>query len=534
MAIALGSGYFVVKAKDEATGQVERMSADMRARLGGIAQTASFAMAAAGSAVLGFIGASVKAFADAERSGAQLEAVIKSTGGAAGMTAEAVNKYAESVQAAGKAEGDAVVSASALMLTFTNVGRDVFPQAMDAVIDMSVAMGQDLQGSVIQVGKALNDPINGITALTRVGVTFTEEQKAVIESLVSTGNVAEAQRMIIAELAREFGGSAAAQAQTFSGQLEKLKWELGDVMENIGQAAIPALKQLGEQLKEILLPMAEWIRTNPEATAEIVKWAGVISVAAMALIPLNAAIQMVVALWPLVAAAIGAEAAAIGAPVAVVIAAVAAIGIAAYEVITNWEQVKGFFSDLWDSIVAVFNSGVEWVGEAAGWFAGNVVQAFTDPIAFITEYWQSLVDFFSWVWDGIQAGFDWAVENVFGPMGSYIKEFWNSLTSGFSEGFGEGFTEAAGGFATGGRVGRSGFYNVGELGPERLWLPRGAEVTSASATRAMEGAGGAVSVNVSFGDVRIGSEQDMDTLVVKMTHALERTLVRRGLALRGV
>jgi hypothetical protein len=61
-----------------------------------------------------------------------------------------------------------------------------------------------LSGQAIQLGKALNDPIAGISALSRVGVTFTEEQKATIESMVKMGDVAGAQKLILAELAREF------------------------------------------------------------------------------------------------------------------------------------------------------------------------------------------------------------------------------------------------------------------------------------------------------------------------------------------
>ena len=63
------------------------------------------------------------------------------------------------------------------MLTFTGVGKDVFPQAIQTVLDMSQALGQDLKSSTVQLGKALNSPIDGITALSRVGVSFTDAQK---------------------------------------------------------------------------------------------------------------------------------------------------------------------------------------------------------------------------------------------------------------------------------------------------------------------------------------------------------------------
>jgi len=99
---------------------------------------------------------------------------------------------ADSLQRVTTFDDEAITGAQSLLLTFTKIGRDVFPEATRTVLDMSQALGQDLKSSSIQLGKALNDPITGITSLTRVGVTFTAEQKKLIESLVKTGQVAEA------------------------------------------------------------------------------------------------------------------------------------------------------------------------------------------------------------------------------------------------------------------------------------------------------------------------------------------------------
>jgi phage-related minor tail protein len=129
-----------------------------------------------GAVTLG-IRAIANATIEAEKAQAQLNAVLKSTGGAAGLSAGELNKMADSLQAITTFDDEAITGAQSLLLTFTNVGRDVFPDATKAILDMSVAMGQDLKSSTVQVGKALNDPIAGITALTRVGVTFTQAQK---------------------------------------------------------------------------------------------------------------------------------------------------------------------------------------------------------------------------------------------------------------------------------------------------------------------------------------------------------------------
>lgn len=178
----------------------------------------------------------------------QLQAVLTSTGGVAGMTAESVNDLAESLSNLTGIDDEAIVSAQSLLLTFTNVGKEVFPEATAAILDLSVALGQDLKSTSMMVGKALNDPIAGISALTRVGVTFTEQQKAQIEAMVAVGDTAGAQRIIIAELDRQVGGSAAAQATA----AKKLQVAWGNIREEIGARLLPIFEKVAGKLNDVL------------------------------------------------------------------------------------------------------------------------------------------------------------------------------------------------------------------------------------------------------------------------------------------
>lgn len=191
-------------------------------------------MAAAGAAVAAFGALSVREFMASEDAAMQLNAVLKSTGGVAGVTAEKANDLASSLQKVTKFSDEAILGGENLLLTFTNIGQDIFPQATEVMLDMSQALGQDVKSSAIQLGKALQDPILGVTALRRVGVNFSEAQQDVIKNLVETGRAGEAQAMILKELQTEFGGSAKAAGQTLGGQLEILKNKFSDVMETIG------------------------------------------------------------------------------------------------------------------------------------------------------------------------------------------------------------------------------------------------------------------------------------------------------------
>lgn len=237
----------VLKGIDNASGVIKSVGG----ALGGLADIAGGAFNAAMGVATAGVGALAAGMAygiqqamDTEKVLAQTEAVIKSTGGAAGMTAEAISDLASALSTSSTFADDAIQSAENLLLTFTNIGAETFPMATQAMVDMAAAMGTDVSSGAIQLGKALNDPIEGISALTRVGVTFTDEQKALIKSLVETGDVAGAQAVILAELNKEFGGSALAQAQTFGGQLDQMKNQFDGIAETVGAALLPVLADL--------------------------------------------------------------------------------------------------------------------------------------------------------------------------------------------------------------------------------------------------------------------------------------------------
>lgn len=184
---------------------------------------------------VGVVAEFIKLANEQERVEAQLAQTLKSTGSAAGFTATEIIKQAAALQKLTTFGDEAIIGAQNLLLTFTQIKDDVFPKATEIVLDMSQAMGQDLKSSAILVGKALNDPILGVSALSRVGITFTKQQKEQIKVLVKTGKVMEAQKLILKELNTQFGGSAAAAAKTFGGQMKQLGNEIGDAKEKMGK-----------------------------------------------------------------------------------------------------------------------------------------------------------------------------------------------------------------------------------------------------------------------------------------------------------
>lgn len=189
---------------------------------------------------------------DAQKVQAQLASVLESTGGKAGVTADMVNELADKFSGLTPFEDEAVTSAESMLLTFTNISDKVFPDAIETVLNMSQAMGTDLQGSAIQLGKALNDPTQGMTALTRVGVTFTDQQKEQIKTLQESGDLVGAQGIILKELSTEFGGAAKAAGQTFGGQLKILQTTLGNVKEAIFTPVLDGLTTAFKRVGDII------------------------------------------------------------------------------------------------------------------------------------------------------------------------------------------------------------------------------------------------------------------------------------------
>ena len=172
---------------------------------------------------------------------AQLNAVLKSTASVAGLTAKELTNMASALQKQTRFGDEAIIKAQSLMLTFTKVGKDVFPDAIETVLNMSEAMGQDLQQGVIQVGKALNDPILGVTALRRVGVQLSKQQEDLVRKFTETGDIASAQKIILGELETQFGGVAKAAGQTLGGSLDQMSNAVGDAGEALGQVLSPVI-----------------------------------------------------------------------------------------------------------------------------------------------------------------------------------------------------------------------------------------------------------------------------------------------------
>ena len=259
---------------------------------------------------------------------------------------------------------DILKSITANLLTFGNVVGPVFERAQQAALDLSARLGQDLQSSTIQLGKALNDPIKGITALQRVGVAFSSAQKEQIKGFVAANQVMKAQGIILDELGKEFGGQAEAIANTTQGKLKQAANAFGDAMEKIGGVIAPTLLPAAQAVKTL---SEEFQNLDPHVQTFIVSTAGLAAGLASATLAAGVAAAVFGTLSvPLLA---------VGATVATVGGAIYAWGDNIARVAGGiassfsgiYQAAKTWLYDALKPIIDAVGGWVDWLGEKFAW-----------------------------------------------------------------------------------------------------------------------------------------------------------------------
>lgn len=172
----------------------------------------------------------------------KLQVALDATGGSVRYTADELGKLATNLQRTTNFGDDTTVAAMGVLATFDKIQGDTFVQATKAAQDMATFMGTDLDSAMQTLGRALQDPEQGMMALRRAGVMLTDQQKEQIKSLQESGDLLGAQNAILAAVEGKYGGAAEKMASPFK-QFENV---LGDIGEAVGRWLTPALKEIVE------------------------------------------------------------------------------------------------------------------------------------------------------------------------------------------------------------------------------------------------------------------------------------------------
>jgi hypothetical protein len=224
----------------------------------GMALAAGGALAAAGVGT--FLRDSIAGARESAQVTARTENVIKSMGNASKISATQVADLAEALSNKTGMDDEAIQAGENLLLTFGNVrneagkGNNIFTQTTGLMVDMSRAMGTDTKGAAIQLGKALNDPVKGVSALSRVGVSFSKQQTKQIKKLQESGKTLEAQKIVLGEVKKQFGGAGKAMATP----AERAKIAFGNFQEDLGTLLLPALDKVLTKASDILPAVSDF------------------------------------------------------------------------------------------------------------------------------------------------------------------------------------------------------------------------------------------------------------------------------------
>ena len=331
--------------------------------------------------LLGVAGASVAMAADAEKSGAKLEAAFKNMGKTSGKTLAQLEEQAVALGEATTFDDEGIMEAQAALITFGAVSGDAFDRAIQASADFAAATGKDLTTATQMLGKALADPEAGLSRLTRAGIVFTEQQKEQVAALTAAGDTLGAQEVILAAFEARYAGVNAQLQNTGAGQAAQAFEDLQNAGEEIGAVFLPVLASLAQGLSSV----ARWFTELPPGMQQfIVIFGGIIAAIGPAVFVIGklvSSFQAVIAVFNLLKIALLTNP---FTALAVAVAAIAAL------IILNWDKIWEFLQKTWQAIMTALSTLSRFFG--AVW--DGIVKMTTDA-------WNSVVNIIKGVLNGL-------------------------------------------------------------------------------------------------------------------------------------
>ena len=332
-------------------------------KLGGtLTKNLTLPLAAAGAAFVVF----AKEAEEATIANAKLDNVLTSMGFEQ-ATDRAIN-YAEELERTVAVDAEVIKATQTKLATFANLTATVneaggaFDRATLAALDLAAAGFGSAETNATQLGKALQDPIKGITALARSGVTFTEQEKEKIKALVESGKLLDAQNIVLSAIEKQVGGTAKAGASGF----ERIRLSLLQVAETIGMAVLPLIQSIADTISNTIvprvLPVIEQLTERFNNLSPTIKTV-VLTVLAFAagVGPLLLLFGKMISIVGSVISGISALGVALGiagGPLTLIIAGVAALTAAIVFLYKNNEDFRNFVHQAWASIREAISTAI--------------------------------------------------------------------------------------------------------------------------------------------------------------------------------
>lgn len=327
------------------------------------------------AAILRFADESIEKYKLQEVAIKNVEAGLKSTNNAIGISSKQLQKMAMNWQNVGIfGDEDILQNVTAQLLTFGSIGKQNFDRMQGAAMDLTAklygtkATGEQLRDITVMLGKAMDDPIKGMTALRRRGIQFNDEQKREIQLIQIKQGKNAAQAKLLQEIEALYGGVNKELRKTNFGMERAAKMKLGDAMEKVGKQLIPLKIELLKLAIYILPKITHFL---PKIISFFKMVGPIILIAAGAFVAYSLALKTVAAYQAIMAAtgiikgfmlitkatnfATAAQwlwnIAMSANPIGVIIIALAALATTIYLVYNNWELARRKFLEwtkIWD------------------------------------------------------------------------------------------------------------------------------------------------------------------------------------------
>lgn len=349
--------------------------------------------------VAGVVGGTmVKAAYESQKVMKQTEAIITATGGAAGMTAKQVSNLAETMSMKTGLDDEAIQTSMNMLLTFKQVrnevgaGNDIFNRASMAMLDLGNVFGSS-DAAAKMLGKALSDPVKGVTALQKAGVNFSAQQKEQIKTLIASGKTLEAQKLILNEVESQVGGTAAAGATGF----DRMKVAIGNAAEDLGGVLIPYVEKFAQYVIDNVVPV---VQEFSDIVGEQGIGAGIkfladgffkatANMGAFGNIVLAVTASMVALRLVMLAATVAQTAfnvALFANPIGIVVAAVIAFAVAIAALAVKFKVVRDVFKASWNFIVTALQKYIDIALGIYEFFINNFIKG----VNFIIRAWNKI------------------------------------------------------------------------------------------------------------------------------------------------
>jgi len=355
----------------------------------------------AGGAIAVGLGMAVKSAEEAQVATNRLNQVFKSMGETTGVAAAQASAYASTLAVQIGQEDELIMAAQAKLATFAAVSSEtarmsgVFDRATKAAFDLAAAGFGEAGANAVQLGKALQDPIKGITALRKSGVTFTESEQAKIKALVQSGKLLEAQNIVLKAVETQVGGVAAATATDSA----KMAIAFGEIAETAGAILLPMVQAITANVLPMLQSFQAFVSEHPGIVQAI-------AAIGAGLLAFGGVVKICTTATRIFAAVLAVN------PFVLIAAAVIAVAMLIY---ANWTRITAFFANTWAAIKA----GAASVGQ----FFVSVFTGMLDYVyALPSKMYDAGVNMITGLWNGIKA-MAWAPVQAVADVASAIRDY---------------------------------------------------------------------------------------------------------------